>query len=119
MMEAASTSETSVNFYQTALRNNPENSNLHTRRRENLRSHILLFCRGYKVIYIHYYFFNINSREIKIFFRFSNCFSRVSCNSTVSTVPAPAEEWQEEDRAIFCKSLLEWYTPVSIPTAFQ
>jgi hypothetical protein len=30
MMEAASTSETSVNFYQTARRNNPENSDLHT-----------------------------------------------------------------------------------------
>jgi hypothetical protein len=29
MMEAASTPETSVNFYQTTLRNNPEDSNLH------------------------------------------------------------------------------------------
>jgi hypothetical protein len=28
MMEAASTSETSVNFYQTTLRNNPESSHL-------------------------------------------------------------------------------------------
>jgi hypothetical protein len=36
MMKAASTSETSVNFYQTIRRNNPENSHLHTRRRENL-----------------------------------------------------------------------------------
>jgi hypothetical protein len=34
MMEAASTSETSVNFYQTAWRNNPEDSHLHTRRRK-------------------------------------------------------------------------------------
>jgi hypothetical protein len=39
MMEAARTSETSVNFYQTARRNNPEDSCLHTRRRENLKSH--------------------------------------------------------------------------------
>jgi hypothetical protein len=39
MMEAASTSETSVNFYQTTWRNNPEDSHLHTRRRENLRFH--------------------------------------------------------------------------------
>jgi hypothetical protein len=39
MMEAASTSETSVNFYQTTRRNNPEDSHLHTRRRENLKSH--------------------------------------------------------------------------------
>jgi hypothetical protein len=29
MKEAASTSETSVNFYQTARRNNPEDSHLH------------------------------------------------------------------------------------------
>jgi hypothetical protein len=31
MMEAASTSETSVNFYQTTRRNNPEDSRLHIR----------------------------------------------------------------------------------------
>jgi hypothetical protein len=37
MMEAASTSETSVNFYQTTRRYNPEDSDLHTRRRENLK----------------------------------------------------------------------------------
>jgi hypothetical protein len=39
MTEAASTSETSINFYQTTRRNNPEDSHLHTRRRENLKSH--------------------------------------------------------------------------------
>jgi hypothetical protein len=39
MMEAASTSETSVNFYQTTRRNNPEDSHLHNRHRENLKSH--------------------------------------------------------------------------------
>jgi hypothetical protein len=39
MMEATITSETSVNFYQTTLRKNPEDSHLHTRRRENLKSH--------------------------------------------------------------------------------
>jgi hypothetical protein len=39
MMEAASTSEKSVNFNQTTLRNNPEDSHLHTRRRENLKFH--------------------------------------------------------------------------------
>jgi hypothetical protein len=42
MMEAASTSETSVNFYQTTQRNNPEDSHLHTRSRENLKSHLVL-----------------------------------------------------------------------------
>jgi hypothetical protein len=41
MMEAASTYETSVNFYQTTRRNNPEDSHLHSRRRENLKSRIL------------------------------------------------------------------------------
>jgi hypothetical protein len=40
MMDAASTSETSVNFYQTTWRNNLEDSHLHTRRRENLKSHM-------------------------------------------------------------------------------
>jgi hypothetical protein len=37
MMEAVSTSEMSVNFYQTTRRNIPEDSRLHTRRRENLK----------------------------------------------------------------------------------
>jgi hypothetical protein len=38
MMEAANTSETLLNFYQTTRRNIPEDSHLHTRRRENLKS---------------------------------------------------------------------------------
>jgi hypothetical protein len=41
MMEAVSTSETLVNFYQTSRRNNPEDSRLHTRRRENLKSQLV------------------------------------------------------------------------------
>jgi hypothetical protein len=36
MMEAAGTSETSVNFYQTTRGNIPEESHLPTRRLENL-----------------------------------------------------------------------------------
>jgi hypothetical protein len=46
-MVALSTSETQVNLYQTARRDNPEDSHVHTRRRENLKSHIpgiCLFC---------------------------------------------------------------------------
>jgi hypothetical protein len=43
MMEAASTSETSVNFYETTLRNSPEDSHLHTSQRENLTSHINIY----------------------------------------------------------------------------
>jgi hypothetical protein len=39
MMEAVSTSETSVNFYQTTRRYNPEDSYLHSRRHENLKSY--------------------------------------------------------------------------------
>jgi hypothetical protein len=38
MMEAASTSETPVNFCQITRRNNPEDS----RRRENLKSHKIM-----------------------------------------------------------------------------
>jgi hypothetical protein len=40
MMEAVRTSETSVNFYETTRRNIPEGCHLHTRRRENLKSHL-------------------------------------------------------------------------------
>jgi hypothetical protein len=40
MMEAVSTSETSVNFYQATRRNIEEDIHLHTRRRENLKSHL-------------------------------------------------------------------------------
>jgi hypothetical protein len=39
MMEAARTSETLVNFYQTARRYNPEDSHLRTHRREKLKSY--------------------------------------------------------------------------------
>jgi hypothetical protein len=39
MMEAARTSETSVNIYLTTRQYIPEDSELHTRRRENLKSH--------------------------------------------------------------------------------
>jgi hypothetical protein len=40
-MEAASTSETSVNFYQTTLRSNPKDSHLYSQRRENIKSRAL------------------------------------------------------------------------------
>jgi hypothetical protein len=42
MMEAVRTSEKSVNFNVTTRRYIPEYSKLHTRRRDNLKSHILL-----------------------------------------------------------------------------
>jgi hypothetical protein len=40
-MESASTSETSVNFYKTTQLNTSEESHLHTRCRDNLKSHQL------------------------------------------------------------------------------
>jgi hypothetical protein len=42
-MEAARTSETLVNFYQTTRRYNPEDSHLRTHHRENLKSYIFIF----------------------------------------------------------------------------
>jgi hypothetical protein len=39
MMEAARTSETLVNFYQTTWRYNPEDNHLRIHRRENLKSY--------------------------------------------------------------------------------
>jgi hypothetical protein len=41
MMETVSTSETSVNFYQTTRRNIPEESHLYIRCRENLKTHLV------------------------------------------------------------------------------
>jgi hypothetical protein len=49
MMEAISTSETSVNFYQTTWRNIPENSDLHNHRHENLKSHH--YYQAYHILY--------------------------------------------------------------------
>jgi hypothetical protein len=43
MMEAARTSETLVNFYQTTRRCNPEDSHLRKHRRENLKSSFNIF----------------------------------------------------------------------------
>jgi hypothetical protein len=40
MMEAARTSETLVNFYQTTRRYNPEDSHLRHHRREKLKSYL-------------------------------------------------------------------------------
>jgi hypothetical protein len=44
-MAAASTAETPVNFYQTTRRYNPEDSHLHTHRRETLKSYLVIDIR--------------------------------------------------------------------------
>jgi hypothetical protein len=53
MMEAAKTSETLVNFYQTTRRYNPEDSHLHTHRRENLKSYLCNMCMHIYCINFH------------------------------------------------------------------
>jgi hypothetical protein len=45
MMEAVRISETSINFNVTTRRYIPEDSKLHTRYRENLKSHVLQFLQ--------------------------------------------------------------------------
>jgi hypothetical protein len=50
MMEAVSTSEMSVSFYQTIRRNIPEDSHLYTRRCENLKTHHQLVVCAYDII---------------------------------------------------------------------
>jgi hypothetical protein len=47
MMEAARTSETLVNFYQTTRLYNPEDSHLRTHRRENLKSYFYILISGF------------------------------------------------------------------------
>jgi hypothetical protein len=47
MMEAARTSETLINFYQTTRRYNPEDSHLRIHRRENLKYYLKQFYFSY------------------------------------------------------------------------
>jgi hypothetical protein len=61
MMEVASTSKTSVNFYQTTRCNNPEDSHLHTRYYENLKSHKLQLTFYLQIVYNHILYY-LNTR---------------------------------------------------------
>jgi hypothetical protein len=47
MMEALSTSETLVNFYQTTRSSIPKGSHYRIRHRENLKSHVLIILTRY------------------------------------------------------------------------
>jgi hypothetical protein len=47
MMEAARTSETLVNFYQTTQRYNPEDIHLRTHCHENLKSYLLILLSNF------------------------------------------------------------------------
>jgi hypothetical protein len=49
MMEAASTSETFADFYQTTRRNNSEDSNLYTCCSDNLTVHLYLLITGFEM----------------------------------------------------------------------
>jgi hypothetical protein len=51
-MEAVRTSETSVKIYLTTRQYIPEDSKLHTRRRENLKSQMSYFCQA-RVTLVH------------------------------------------------------------------
>jgi hypothetical protein len=55
MVMAVSTSEMSVNFYQTTRRNIPEDSHLHTHRRENLKSNVFIIVFSACVVAIDIY----------------------------------------------------------------
>jgi hypothetical protein len=46
MMEAVSTSQTSISIYRTAQGNIPEVSHLHTRRHDNRKSHMYCVSRN-------------------------------------------------------------------------
>jgi hypothetical protein len=52
MMEAARTSETLVNFYQTTLRHNPEDSHLFAHCHENLESYSTSFISLLLLYYV-------------------------------------------------------------------
>jgi hypothetical protein len=49
MMEAARTSETLVNFYQTTWRYNPEDSHLHTHHHENLKTYLPYYVSSIRI----------------------------------------------------------------------
>jgi hypothetical protein len=59
MMEAVSISETSVNFCLIKQRNFPELGHLHTRRRENLKSHRHWILSAERQTHVSYFYFSL------------------------------------------------------------
>jgi hypothetical protein len=64
MMEAARTSETLVQLYQTTRCYNPEDSHLHTNRRENLKSYFVTVVTSFATLGMSV----VNSLHIKAIF---------------------------------------------------
>jgi hypothetical protein len=88
-MEAARTSETLVNFYQTTRRYNPEDSHLHTLRRENLKSYSsstwlnhLVLGLSLSLFHIHFNYHALLDILIRsVLIGCPNHCSRFACNS--------------------------------------
>jgi hypothetical protein len=95
-MEAIITSETSVNFYQTTRRNITEDSHLHTRRRENLKSYKTLIFEV-----------NFQFQIVKVFRTFgsvSQCMKKISVHPNDSSCITGSDLGNKQD--IYCKSEL-------------
>jgi hypothetical protein len=86
MIEAARTSETSLNFYQTKRCNIPEDSRLHPSRRENLKSHL---AEG-KIIWL-------DSNFLKCFFW--KIFPSFQLRLRLK-IPTPGGKWTSVVRAV-------------------
>jgi hypothetical protein len=52
IIRTKSTSETSINLHETSRLNNPEDSHLHTRCREDLKSHNVMIDTGHKASFV-------------------------------------------------------------------
>jgi len=76
MMEAVRTSEMSVNFNMTTRRYIPEDNRLHTRRRENLKSHTVIVYFKCRLLSI----FNDWNNFHKTYNQDFPCFKRQSPN---------------------------------------
>jgi hypothetical protein len=75
MMEAASTSETSVNFYQITRRYNPEDSHLHIRSCKNLKSYYPEGC----LCFLCWIFQIIKLKTVKVWKKWTRARGR-NCN---------------------------------------